>query len=400
MALYDLLSQVDADSYCILTSWCTIRRTLESFMGKGSWLPCKYYFYDGPRFTKPQAAKDNYRLSDKLSPGWLPRPLRPSRIPIVTAVISFLQISVVITRIVWTGLRVVRTENVARILALSDWGPALLASYIISLLTRKPYAVYLFDIYLGNRLAPAHKLLALCFEPLLVRSASVVIATNEEMEKLYRRRYGRTFKSAIIHNSIVSEPYIRKRTPYKPVPPYIITYTGLIYWAQERSLSNLIKAMNRLTDLPVRLDLYVPNADEKLMRAVKRHKNVRLFAADREKMPTVQCMATVLFLPLSWKTGNPDLIMTSSPGKLTEYLASGRPILVHAPPGTFVNNYARGNNLALVVDQESPNLVANAVRKLISDVQFARRLIGGAVKTFHRNHEALANAKRLADTLS
>jgi len=59
-----------------------------------------------------------------------------------------------------------------------------------------------------------------------------------------------------------------------------------------------------------------------------------------------------LFLPLSWHTKSQAIIDTATPGKMTDYLISGSPILIHAPASTFLVKYARENNFAEIVDTE------------------------------------------------
>jgi hypothetical protein len=162
---------------------------------------------------------------------------------------------------------------------------------------------------------------------------------------------------------------------------------------------NLISAMRELEDIPVRLHLYVPNADEELKRIATTRKNVRVAAAPQSEMPDIQCGATILFLPLSWHTRSPGVIATATPGKLADYLASGRPMLIHAPPYAYINEYARREQFAQLVDEERIDKLSGAVRKLIFDVQYSRRLIENAKRTLYKNHDATANAQRLANIL-
>jgi len=284
-------------------------------------------------------------------------------------------------------------------MGISDIGPALIATYLISLCTGVPYALYLFDIYLGNNLLPMNELLAKIFEPRMFKMASVVIVTNEGTERFYRKRYGGTFKSAVVHNSVFPQGYESRRTPYSPKEPYTILFTGQVYWAQERSLMNLIRTMDELRDLRVQLDLYVPNAPETLKQRVRGRRNIYLTAADQSEMPAIQCHATLLLLPLSWHTRSPDVIATAAPGKLADYLASGRPVLIHAPPYAYINQYAKENGFALVVDEENIKKLKDGINKLLFDLEYSRQLIENAKRTFYKNHDATINAQKLAKIL-
>jgi len=395
--LYNLFSQFSPDSYCILTRYEIIRRGNPI----GTWLSGEYFFCD----HNLQAQKSSVSTSHPSGTVALVNACRRVRRRISSLgsgviILGFaLDTLVTIAQMVRMGTRIARQKNIRCILGVSDTGPALIATYLISRFTGLPYSLYLFDIYLGNKLErPTEELLAKLFEPRLFKTAALVIVTNEGTEQFYRKRYGYKFKCCVIHNSVFPEAYKTKRTTYAPTKPYTIVFTGNVYWPQERSLRNLIGAVSQLQDLPVHLDLYVPNTNEAFKRIVGTCQNVQLTSASQSEMPDVQCRATILFLPLSWHT-TPEVIATATPGKLADYLASGRPMLIHAPPYAYVNEYARQEGFALVVDQEDVEELGEGVRKLIFDVQYSRGLIENAKRTLYKNHDATANAQKLANIL-
>lgn len=201
-----------------------------------------------------------------------------------------------------------------------------------------------------------------------------------------------------MHNSVFPEKYEGKRTSYAPQAPYDMVFTGHVYWAQERSLMNLLRALEGF-ELPLHLHLYVPVVSQELRRITANLANVHLVAAPQSKMPDIQCRATLLFLPLSWRTRNPDVIATATPGKLADYLASGRPIIIHAPSYAYVSNYARQEGFAHVVDDDDIQELRASIRKLILDVKYSRGLIKNAKTVLKRNHDATVNARRLASLL-
>jgi glycosyltransferase involved in cell wall biosynthesis len=402
--LYNLLSQFSTDSYCILTSYEAIQRGRPT----GKWLDGEYLFYDhmGPAERSPVSPSRDSRRTP-FAKGYESLHLLATKLPgpcgtLLETVIHAVYLLLSMFMIVWTGIRIVRKRNIRSIMGVSDIGPALISTYLISRCTGVPYALYLFDIYLGNNLQPVNELLARIFEARLFRTASLVIVTNEGAERFYRRRYGNTFKCAVIQNSVFPDDYETKRTPYTPREPYSVLFTGHVYWPQERSLMNLMQAIGDLSNSRVQLDLYVPNlstTSETLKRFVACHPYIHLSSAAPSQMPSIQCSATILFLPLSWYTRSPEVIATATPGKLADYLASGRPILIHAPPYAYVSEYAKKNHLALVVDEESPTKLQDAIKKLIVDVQYSRRLIENALQILYRNHDARTNAKELARIL-
>ena len=62
------------------------------------------------------------------------------------------------------------------------------------------------------------------------------------------------------------------------------------------------------------------------------------------------------------------------PGKMGEYLASGRPILVHGPSDSFITSYFRHHECGLVVDENDPSQLARAIGSLLNDADLRKKL--------------------------
>ena len=85
----------------------------------------------------------------------------------------------------------------------------------------------------------------------------------------------------------------------------------------------------------------------------------------------------------------------SQPHPPEDYLASGRPILIHAPPYAYVSQYAKEYGFAHIVDEESIPLLQDGIRKLLQDHDYSRKLIKNARELFLKNHDAVKNAELL-----
>jgi glycosyltransferase involved in cell wall biosynthesis len=394
-SLYNLFSQFSPESYCILTSSNVVQGKIQ-----GTPLPCRYFFYDrGYAVDSHDLGVSIGRTSHFRDIGW---PIFRGAVPrIVGLIISVLSLVYTIVRMTKAGIHLVYQEGVRCLVGISDQtGAALISTYIISVLTRTPYVLYLFDLYKENELRFLHKFVARLVEKRLFTRASVIVVTNEGTLRFYRSRYKSTIRFEVVHNSVFPSAYESERTAHNPTKPYKIVYTGMVYWPQERSLMNLFRTMDELREFSVRLDLYVPNATLSLERSLEKRSNIRLMSASQSEMPSVQCKATVLFLPLSWQTRAPDIVATATPGKLIDYLASGRPILIHAPPYSYISQYARENSFALVVDVEDTQVLREALLRLLQDVRYSKKLVRNALRTLRKNHDATRNALRLAEILS
>ncbi len=117
------------------------------------------------------------------------------------------------------------------------------------------------------------------------------------------------------------------------------------------------------------------------------------------EMPAIQAAADILFVGLSFETRFPLLINTSSPGKTCEYLASGRPILVHAPKECYVAAYATERGFAHVVGENNVEALKRGILKLVSDQDYAKQLVANAFATARLNHDAREISARFQQLL-
>lgn len=401
--LYNLFAGIQSDSYSILTS-SKVREAIQNNIA-GTPLATNYYFADD--YSEGVVVPTDVQSSD-------PSALRRKNGTSITRIIKYIQkipffgprllslVHIVVTiRAYHAGFQKASAAlHPTMLLGISDTGIALLATYWIAKKTHLPFGLYLFDLYQGNLLPSPYKLLAKILEPKLVKQASVVIVTNEETEAYYKRRYGNRIQTTVIHNATFPEAYEAQRTPYTPKPPFTITFTGNIYWAQEQAVQNLIRAMAELQDLPLTLQLYCPQPPESIRKAVRGKSNIWLGAATQSEMPGVQSASSLLFLPLAWNTQAPDIVATATPGKFTDYLASGRPMLIHAPKYAYVSKYSREHDLGIVVDDNNPRVLAEAIRRFLSNPAAGKKYVENALRIFHQNHDARKNAKKLTKILN
>jgi len=390
--LYNLFSRFPRDSYVILTSANAIDPLSAA---TGSWLPGKYVYFDRKEGDRPSAEESSAGERDRVSlKGRMC--ILIQRIPLFgNALLDAMSLLLNLPRITRLARKVIREERITRLLGISDGGLALLGTYLIHKISGLSYSLFLFDLYRGNRLTCFTRAVARILEPRLIRNAEMVIVTNEGTGEYLRRRYGDSFRLEIVHNSAFPEDFGSLRMPPSGEPPHKILFTGNVNWAQEGAVLNMIRAMDLLRDLPVEFVLYCPQSTASIRNAVIGRPNVRLTSASQSEMPRVQCEADLLFLPLAWGTDAPDIIATASPGKFTDYLASGRPMLVHAPDYSYVARYSMKHGVGIVVDQNDVGALAGTVREFLRDPSRGSRYVENALNVFKAHHDARENAKIL-----
>lgn len=236
------------------------------------------------------------------------------------------------------------------------------------------FFAYMFDDYARQWIDTDSQIFAKIFWRALARHCTGVIVPNETLQADYRCRYG--IETAVIHNP-AEDPVSWDRDALPKTlgrDDLRIAYTGAIYDAHFDAFHNLLIALQGISTPRIRLHVYssyVP-ADPQakgLTGPVVYHPPVSLDQAIQ-----LQHQADFLFLPLAFHSPYPDIVRTSAPGKLGELLASGRPVLVHAPADAFVSQYCRRHNCAQVVDRDDPEALVRGIRQLLENPDLRARL--------------------------
>lgn len=377
-----MLQYLPKDSYVLLTSYMGIDPHTK---GDTSWLPARYYFYDSPTFVGDKGTRSESfwaRLRGIAKQNVFARFLA-----------EVFLLFVVPVRAVWKGLQVIRTERPDVLLAYSDSGLAFITTYVLHLLTGIPYCIYFYDLYADTKLPPVHAWVARRIERRVVMQAQRVFAMCVPTADVYSRKYGR--ECVIIDNYTTIPPQQPVFRPFNQ--PARIIYTGTIYWAQESAVRNLVAAVEGMKDEGVELWLYTPHTAAYLEGyGIRSSDSVRLASGSMHEMQMLQAQADILAIALSFGTAHEMLIHTASPTKTFEYMVSGRPMLVHAPAGSYVAQYARERGFAYVVDTPSVAVLQEGIRAILSNTELARELTQRAWETailFHNDKKAAEQFK-------
>jgi glycosyltransferase involved in cell wall biosynthesis len=272
---------------------------------------------------------------------------------------------------------ILRRENCRAIVGCTGDLFDLPAAYLASRIVGVPFYAYYFDYYSYQHLDPLARFFAQRVEPFVLRGAAGVIAPNEILQDDLKRRYG--IASTLVRNPCDLSLYETAESPLAADAPagegdeVKIVYTGAVYDAHYDAFRNLIAAIESLGRPDVKLHLYSASPVDwesvGIRGPVVHHGHQHLSA-----MPAIQRSADVLFLPLAFDSPYPELVKTSATSKLSEYLASGRPTLVHAPEDCFVSWYFRRHDCGVVVDRQNTAELAQAIERLATDFSLRRRL--------------------------
>lgn len=292
------------------------------------------------------------------------------------------------------GLQIIKEKKVEVVYVVTDDGTSLFIGLLLSLFAQTPLIVQFYDVYRGNAFSRLRSLVATILEPISIRRASLVLFYNPIVQELYEKRYGHKKYFQVVANCTYPETYEKLRTPYTPQAPYRVLFTGSIYWAQEESLTRMIKAVIS-SKHDIRFEIYSPQIPTRLEKEYEAYPCIQFKSGRPEEMAGLQASADLLFVPLAWPKESELVANTSFPGKMPEYLASGRPILVHAAPESYLVSYAKEAGFGVVVDTPSAELLREQMEHILLDPSHAKTFIDAALATFERSHNAHTNAQRL-----
>lgn len=355
VVLYRLLEGLPPDSYCLISMK-------------------KYENVEPKDITTAKLPVNYHHLKLKFEPR------RPGNL-IIRIPIFFMSLGINILAHSLQIAKIIKKEKCQILIACTGNAIDMLTAYIAKIWTNVHFVPYIFDDFLYRETQFETHLVNRFLEPFLLKGAKGIIVTNEYMENEYTRRYG--VKSTVIHNpySMQDLNILNKEKKIFDEKEINIVYTGAIYEAHYDAFRNLIAAIKRLDRPEIKLHLFTRRPASELEEVdisdqiVVYHEHV-----PQSEITEILKQADILFLPLAFDSPYPEVIKTSAPGKIGEYLAVGKPILVHAPEDTFISWYFKKNMCGIVVDKNDVIALSEAINNLIVDRRLQAEITKQAIK--------------------
>lgn len=240
---------------------------------------------------------------------------------------------------------------------------------------RVPVVAHYFDWYGMQWPTRPRRMAALWIESRIIRGLDAVIVPNEALRDTLVARYG--VQPVVIHNPCHEHALTQPTDPKWPSDDgeISVVYTGAVYHAHFDAFRNLALALAGSAPAGMRLHVYTSQPPSVLQDQGIEGRIVSHAHLPTDSIAEVQRHADVLFLPLAFESPIEEILRTSAPGKMGDYLATGRPILVHAPPDSFLSRYFKEHECGVVVDTNSPSAVAGALERIATD-EALRKAVG------------------------
>ena len=319
-------------------------------------------------------------------------PVPPHTVRVIGRVFKLLDVLCVPWIVIYC-LVLIKKHKIEIIFTVPYRGEFFVAAYIAHLLSRRKLYVYVMDDWEEHvRLAHApHRLLtSLVGQARILRGADRVWAISQEMAELYEERYG--IRVQWLPHAIHMDRYHRQTAPLSGR----IVFIGSIYGTQLDPLQRLARIMDSpdLRHSNLELVLYSDIADSTLQRFGLCGPRIVHDYVPSDRIPDVLATADVLFLPFSFQPEQRYIVSTSLPSKLSEYLASGIPILVHAPAYSTVARYAQNKGWGLVVETPDEGQLIEGLNRVIGDVKLRAQLSDAAIRCAIMNHDSVQITKQ------
>jgi glycosyltransferase involved in cell wall biosynthesis len=175
---------------------------------------------------------------------------------------------------------------------------------------------------------------------------------------------------------------------------------GSISTPQAGAIRNVLRMIQSELEDRTSLIIYSTQSADELARYGIAGAKLRIeHSVAPEKVPDILATADALLLPFSFNEQQRAIVSTSVPSKTADYLASGVPVLVHAPPYATITRLATSEGWAEVVAEPSMERLADALRRLANDKSLRKRLVENALRVARRRYDLATCRAEFIDSI-
>lgn len=295
--------------------------------------------------------------------------------------------------------RIVSQENCDCIVACSGDLIDIPAAYLAGLKNNKKVIPYYFDDYVFQWADTFSRKFAHKYEDLIFKINQTAIVPNEYMkDELFKRQ---KINASIVRNPVNPESESDKSKHSFLSNGIKIVYTGAIYHVNTAAFRTLLTCLKTINEINIEVHLYTAQPVEFLLKEGISGNNIQLHShASETETALAQQQASILLIPFTFNSTVPEVIRTSAPGKLADYLASGVPILAFVPPDSFVAWFLKRHQCGMVIEEDNPIALAKGITKLLSDPQLREMIINNGLKLVREEFSVKKACEEFMNTIS
>jgi glycosyltransferase involved in cell wall biosynthesis len=263
----------------------------------------------------------------------------------------------------------------------------LLAGYLVSILARRPLLPYFHNTYLDAN----QRRLTRWLQPRVFARAGQVVVISEGMKRRFAARYPRLPCHVLTHSHNVDVPDPEKFTNPPIHTPVRLAMLGNI------NASNLDAAVRVLQAVGTKpgfaLTAFTTQPAHQFTRLGLDPSLMHIKGVPYESLISQIMEHDILIHPHGITGGVCDVEQrTIFPTRTIEYLLSCRPIVAHVPADSYIGEFYRQHECALVVSQPDPSAIRSALDLLLNDGVLRSTLVKNALRAaqmFHADRVSL-----------
>jgi glycosyltransferase involved in cell wall biosynthesis len=276
------------------------------------------------------------------------------------------------------------------------------AAYLAHRRSGMPLVVYEMDEWrasLGPASGRVSRMLERLFHAPLLRAADSVWAISAQMADEFRRRFD--VAAGILPNCVDVEQYSTASGRRTRNDEFRILFTGAVYGAQADAIRNVLQAIQAMPTGRFSLVLHTSQKADELAALGIAGLGLRIEPpVPLAAMPQLLATADALLLPYSFDSQQRGIVSTAFPSKTADYLASGVPVLVHAPEYATIALAARSEGWGLVVDRPDIALLQRSIAQLAGDNVLRDQLTEAALRTAWQRHDLSSRRAEFLESLA
>ena len=254
--------------------------------------------------------------------------------------------------------------------ALGTLNRMLICEDLMSKLTDAHLVIYIVDDWINSRVVekkPVFLWKRLFFRLFnrILKLSSGNLSICEAMSQSYLKQFGVQF---IPFHNPVDVSYWSNLKCKKKYPENVVSllYVGKINVDTEECLIDCAKSVESLnhSGMSICFDVYSPDSLSK-ESIFNDYPNCHLFqSVSHDEIPTITKSYDALFLTLGFSETTIKYVKLSMPTKLSEYLASGLPIVLYSPKGVALTDYVVSRNCAFVCSVKDADKLQDTMQQL------------------------------------
>lgn len=292
------------------------------------------------------------------------------------------------------GVWIVKNNRTKAIVTIAH-GHFFVAAALISWATGVPLVLMVHDDWVSGVLRDSLVLKYFCV-PLfryVARRAAHVYAVTPYMGEMLATKYGVP--------SEVQMPAIETGTDTNAAAAPAtrndeclrIVYAGTLTGATDDSFNLLVELVkgDKLPSYGIKsweLLLFVMATPEQARAAGWEHERIKFQGwVSQEELKSSLTAADILFLPFSFREKERFATSQAFPSKAADYLKSGKPILIFAPPYSSLVRYAKQFGFAEIVDEPNEDKLAQSIARIWSSAAYREELAVNSRAALEANHD-------------